>query len=302
MPAGQHIFRINTSASYVEFPAGSPTAATAANADGKQVVWTDLNAACGQCHGGDAGSTATKNGAPYFPTSTLSQAAAVMHPTNVNGSPVLPAGAGVGSCGPVGFVLPTSGSQSTNFVVSDTSTFNGGLAGTVYIDWGDGSAMTKMAPGATAGHTYANNGGYTIRKTTQDNQFGFNCVEKASVTVSNLATGGFGSASVTADACGTTTAMANVNVYMTSGFLQFHGDTSASGTVTLGSVANTMPVGSYTVAVYGPQTDGLTPPTALCTYPQTMKCFSDSACGLPVTSPFSVTGLLTPYQVYCGCK
>ena len=62
MPGGQHLFRINPNASYSTFDVATalanPTkqfpANTAANSDGTEpnAVWVDLDAACGQCHGG----------------------------------------------------------------------------------------------------------------------------------------------------------------------------------------------------------------------------------------------------------
>lgn len=57
MPEGQHLWRINTDKSYTTFPLPQTmTANTAANTapDGAytNAVWTDLDAACGQCHGG----------------------------------------------------------------------------------------------------------------------------------------------------------------------------------------------------------------------------------------------------------
>ena len=42
-------------------------------------VWVDIDMACGQCHGGSLGSSATANGAPYIPKSALAGYAAGMH-------------------------------------------------------------------------------------------------------------------------------------------------------------------------------------------------------------------------------
>jgi predicted CXXCH cytochrome family protein len=56
MPGGVHMFRINTDASYSTFPPEALTTITNANTapDGgfANAVWVDLDAACGQCHGG----------------------------------------------------------------------------------------------------------------------------------------------------------------------------------------------------------------------------------------------------------
>lgn len=64
MPGGQHVFRINTNKSYSTFPMPQAMAAnTAANTapDGNftDAVWVDLDAACGQCHGGGASNVKT---------------------------------------------------------------------------------------------------------------------------------------------------------------------------------------------------------------------------------------------------
>jgi len=64
MPSGQHLFRINTDKAYSTFPMPQAMAAnTAANTapDGSytNAVWVDLDAACGQCHGGGASNVKT---------------------------------------------------------------------------------------------------------------------------------------------------------------------------------------------------------------------------------------------------
>ncbi len=56
MPGGLHLWRINANASYSTFPASALAGTVNANiaADGAytNAVWVDLDAACGQCHGG----------------------------------------------------------------------------------------------------------------------------------------------------------------------------------------------------------------------------------------------------------
>ncbi|MBK7975451.1 MAG: carboxypeptidase regulatory-like domain-containing protein [Deltaproteobacteria bacterium] len=65
MPGGQHMFRINPSASYSTFPASILSSATVTNAntaaDGSfsSAVWVDVDAACGQCHGGGSNKAST---------------------------------------------------------------------------------------------------------------------------------------------------------------------------------------------------------------------------------------------------
>ena len=161
--------------------------------------------ACGQCHQG------TKPPAFAIDTPTLVQAAAAIHKSSVNGSPVMPAGAGVAMCNAVS-VNRTIGGTTDSFTVGDNppSTINGGLSGKVFIDWGDGSALQTMTIGATTtpGHTYANTGFYKIRKTVQDgdpavkgSSFGVSCYSETEVQVSNLARTGFGTFKLTAQTC-----------------------------------------------------------------------------------------------------
>lgn len=74
MPKGAHMFRINTDANYSTFPMpAAMTSITNANtaADGTftNAVWVDLDAACGQCHGGGTAQAVTTLSAP---TSTSS--------------------------------------------------------------------------------------------------------------------------------------------------------------------------------------------------------------------------------------
>jgi hypothetical protein len=73
MPGGAHLFRINVDKDYSTFPLTGNTAATNAiygalppntAADGSftKAVWNDLDAACGQCHGGGSTTKATTGG------------------------------------------------------------------------------------------------------------------------------------------------------------------------------------------------------------------------------------------------
>jgi len=77
MPGALHLFRINTDPNYSTFPAAALTANTNANTmpDGTfaNAVWVDLDAACGQCHGGGTQQASTTLTAPAS-TSTLSVA------------------------------------------------------------------------------------------------------------------------------------------------------------------------------------------------------------------------------------
>ncbi len=63
MPAGEHLFRINTDAAYSTKPATALTATVNANTapDGiyPSAVWVDLDSACGKCHGGGVANVET---------------------------------------------------------------------------------------------------------------------------------------------------------------------------------------------------------------------------------------------------
>ncbi len=200
-----------------------------------------------------------------------------------NPSPVIPPGAGTPQCGPAnGMVSHTSGGTHTPFTVNDMSTINGGLAGTntVHIDWGDGSPIEIIDAGAnSAPHTYRNPGAFRLRKTVQD-RLGFSCHTEAEITISDLAPTGMGSIGVSAHACSGGAALANVNVYLSSGHLQFHGSTDAAGALMLPRVANSMPTGAYTLTVLGPQG---------------MTCYSDAACNSTLPATVAVPGTLALY-------
>lgn len=64
MPGGGHLFRINTSSTYSTFPLpaalnGTTSPNTAPDGSFASAAWVDVDAACGQCHGGGLGSRQT---------------------------------------------------------------------------------------------------------------------------------------------------------------------------------------------------------------------------------------------------
>lgn len=88
MPAGLHLFRIKTIASYTTFPtedefnSGQTTGKTSSDGKLTGAVWVDLDLACGQCHvGGGEYQTAPQNGAPQLDRDTLAAYAKNMHNT-----------------------------------------------------------------------------------------------------------------------------------------------------------------------------------------------------------------------------
>ncbi|MCL5022907.1 MAG: hypothetical protein M1497_06030, partial [Nitrospirae bacterium] len=162
-----HLWRINTSSTYRTFPssaewsAGTKIAYTQADGDYTNAVWVDIDLACGQCHGGSAGTTATKNSAPYYSKRYLAMWASGMHsPTNsaTNSNPT--PGADVSINGMTATVID----YSTDPVLNVPSGFN---TGAVVINWGDGNSDT-IDNLATAIHTYAAAGPYSITQTVTD--------------------------------------------------------------------------------------------------------------------------------------
>ena len=59
MPEGLHLFRINVDEDYSTFPPAALTGTTNANTTPDGAAWVDLDAACGQCHGGGNGQATT---------------------------------------------------------------------------------------------------------------------------------------------------------------------------------------------------------------------------------------------------
>lgn len=88
------------------------------------------------------------------------------------------------------------------------------------------------------------------------------------------------SLTVTANECAGG-ALENVNVYLLSGNLQYHGHTDAGGSLTLPAVADSMPAGNYKLSVWGPRG---------------MKCYPTAACDTAFAGTIDVPGTLA---VYC---
>jgi hypothetical protein len=113
-------------------------------------VWNDLDMTCGQCHGGSAGASKTKNGAPYISKNVLSMYAKDMH----------------------GNAPPKASFRSVidNYTVTltDTSIDDSILpSNVVAVDWGDGTSSQGNA-GKTLSHTYAGARKYHITYIVRD--------------------------------------------------------------------------------------------------------------------------------------
>ncbi|MBI5633339.1 MAG: PKD domain-containing protein [Nitrospirae bacterium] len=131
-----HLWRINTDEAYST--AGTSTANLAGAAN---LAYVDLNAACGQCHGGDG---PEQPDIPYFTKAQLADVAKGMH-----------ASAGVSY--PATFTIVPTGLTAD---VTASVNCNGVCPPLTYDwTWGDGSAN---GTGASASHTYATAGTKSI--------------------------------------------------------------------------------------------------------------------------------------------
>ena len=104
-------------------------------------VWVDIDMACGQCHGGSFGKTATHNGAPYFTKAGLAAGAANMH--HIAAAPVAPV---VSSA-----ALTTTGYQ-VSFTDTSTDADDSGNTDVVAVNWGDGATSTGARGGSLHPH------------------------------------------------------------------------------------------------------------------------------------------------------
>jgi len=129
-------------------------ASTAPDGTETSAVWVDLDLACGQCHGGSLGASATANNAPYFSKQTLAGYAATMHtPGGSSSSPSNP-------------TVSASALTTNGFTVSfnDTST-NLATGATITVKWGDGN-ISGGPGGSLFTHTYTRAGSFHIYQYT----------------------------------------------------------------------------------------------------------------------------------------
>jgi len=120
-------------------------AKTAADGSYTKAVWVDLDAACGQCHGGSKGSGAVANGARYLTKLTLAKAAKTMHGGLATENWI------------VASFTKTQTPSQLNVVDFDASgsTCPSGATCTYAWDFGDSSTDTVVKPS----HTFAAAGG-----------------------------------------------------------------------------------------------------------------------------------------------
>ena len=144
-----HLWRINTSATYTTM------GTSAVNFDNDNLAWLDVDLACGQCHGGSAGTLGTKHGAMYKTKAQLAAQATWMHAGSDCKTPTA-----ASTITPVGTVV----------TLADTSA----NATSVSINWGDGNSAV-MSAGTTTVHTYSTRvATYTIKQTVTGNCDSYN--------------------------------------------------------------------------------------------------------------------------------
>ena len=153
--ARMHLWRVNTSSTFTTM--GATQANTAAEGTYANAAWVDLDRACGQCHGGSAGASATKNGAMYFDKPYLSFLATGMHSQLSQLAPT---------------AAYTSLVTNTGLAVSftDNSSDNNGQAQNtlaVSVNWNDGKVSSGVGGGVFT-HSYASPGTYNIVHTVRD--------------------------------------------------------------------------------------------------------------------------------------
>jgi len=163
-PSGlpMHLWRINPDVDYSTFPSaeefgiGAPATNKNANAspDGAyaNAVWVDVDYACGQCHGGSRGPSATRNGAPYFPKDGLAVVAQTMH---MNSGPTATVTTDVS-----GYTVTLTDSSSDDRTLP---------ANAITVQWGDKKNSTGNA-GDVFEHTYTKAKKFQIVYTVTDKE------------------------------------------------------------------------------------------------------------------------------------
>ncbi|MBI4514913.1 MAG: hypothetical protein HY699_03735, partial [Deltaproteobacteria bacterium] len=153
--APPHLWRINTSVLYSTF--GATTANTEPDGSYTDAVWLDVDLACGQCHGGSAGSGATKNGASYKSKAELAGKAAGIH----SGVPAIPTSV------TFGYALDSGNPLKVNMNAS-ASTCSGSSANCDEYGWNCGAGGTLSGSGVAASCTYGTAGAKTIVLTVKE--------------------------------------------------------------------------------------------------------------------------------------
>jgi len=156
-----HLFRISVDPAYSTFPTSAEflgntkkNANTAPDGTFTNAVWTDLDIACGQCHGGGADGS----GAKVYPLTKkqLAGYAKDMHGTWKNTRPTAAMAA-----------WPTVTGKTVTFKDNSGDGQDSQSALTITVNWGDWT-VTQSVGGSTFTHTYDFSGTYTINHTVKD--------------------------------------------------------------------------------------------------------------------------------------
>jgi hypothetical protein len=170
-----HLFRINVDPAYSTFPTSAEflgntkkTANTAPDGTYTNAVWTDLDIACGQCHGGGA----SGSGAKVLPMSKeqLALRAKGMHGITQNAWPTAAMTAS-----------PTVTGRTVSFTDNSTDTEDPQSALRITVNWGDWT-ISRGRVGSTFSHTYLAGGTFTIIHAVTDTE-GVTNSEKVSVVI-----------------------------------------------------------------------------------------------------------------------
>jgi len=154
-----HLWRISSDVNYSTFPTSAQFLGNIkknANVDANGQIWIDVDIACGQCHGGSAGSGATKDGAFYRTKSQLAVWANGFHNLGQGTAPVPTAPT-------VGKGAVTTSLYTVSFADASTN------AASISVNWGDGNVETGNA-GATFTHTYGRAKSFTITHIAENQQ------------------------------------------------------------------------------------------------------------------------------------
>jgi hypothetical protein len=169
-----HLFRISVDPAYSTFPTSAEflgnakkIANTAPDGVYANAVWSDVDLACGQCHGGGL----TGSGAKVYPLTKkqLAQAAKNMH-GNTNTAPT------------AAMTVPTVTGYTVSFIDKSTDSQDQPYDLRISVNWGD-RKVSSGQPGGAFQHTYKKAGTYTISHTATDTE-GLTGYESVSVVVS----------------------------------------------------------------------------------------------------------------------
>jgi PKD repeat protein len=130
---------------------------------------------------GVAASHTYTSGSPVTVTLTVSGDGA--HTTDVATQVVTPTAVHqFPTCGAVA-LTPAQVGDLVTFTDSSTIPATNGGSAAVYVNWGDGSALTVGAVGGSVTHSYMNAGNYMVTQIVQDN-LGYNCTAKYALPIS----------------------------------------------------------------------------------------------------------------------